>query len=66
MSIKYKVHVPKAYDLGKKEVQVYVNKMTNWQRNQWARAGRSTTKEELENYTTLIRGLRDGEKTEEG
>ena len=37
------------------EVQVYVNKMTNWRRNQWARAGYSIHEEDLVKFVGLVR-----------
>lgn len=35
------------------EVQVYVNRMTNWQRNQWARSGYPKSRAQLERFAGL-------------
>ncbi len=39
-------------------IQVQVNLMTNWQRNQWARAGYPKGMEKLEHFASLQRGDR--------
>ena len=64
MNVKYKVNTPDY--LTSEQHQVYINKMTNWQRNQWARAGSPKAKNELKYYTILTRRSMDEEKTEEG
>ena len=38
--------------------QPYLHRMTNWQRNQWARAGRPKDTASLESFTKLVRPLR--------
>lgn len=37
------------------EEQQLINRMTNWQRNQWNRAGSPMGKEQLEHYAALKR-----------
>ena len=37
------------------EVQVYVNKMSNWQRTKWARDGYSILEDKLAHFSTMTR-----------
>ena len=37
------------------QVQVYVNKMSNWQRTKWARDGYSILEDKLTHFSTLKR-----------
>lgn len=37
------------------EEQAIINRMTNWQRNQWNRAGSPMGKEQLEHYASMKR-----------
>jgi len=38
--------------------QEYIKKMTNWQRNQWAKAGSPSKKEDLEKYLSMTKQSR--------
>ena len=41
--------------LSDKEIQSFINKMSNWQRNQWSKSGRPRSRDELIKYSTLTR-----------
>ncbi len=40
---------------GSEDVQNWVRRMTNWQRNQWARAKYPTDQESLAHFSKLVR-----------
>ena len=65
MKVGYKVHIPTSYDLEDKKVQDYVSRMTNWQRNQWAKAKYPKNKTQLMYYLMLTRRLRNENKEKE-
>lgn len=42
-------------DVSAPEVQAFVSKMTNWQRNQWARSGYPTSESQLQTFVTATK-----------